>query len=270
MKLSAAYLLQWVRTPAFVTEMVRRATGASYPAVSDRIIHNLGIPLPPLDEQHRIARVLDQTTDLYRMRQRSLEHLSGLSHALFEEMFGSKRFAAKGFSNATLGEVCSLIRDGTHKTPSYVEVGIPFVTVSNIVTGALDLSKTKFVTRAEHNELTRRAKPEKGDILVSKDGTIGIPCPVTTDDEFSIFVSVALLKLRREVVEQKFLAAQLCSNSLQRQIREGSKGIAIRHLHLEDFRRLRIVLPPLIEQQRFAKMMDQLDFLKEKSPSPPC
>ncbi|MGN6364500.1 restriction endonuclease subunit S [Asticcacaulis taihuensis] len=70
-KLDASYLFHWVQSSAFVDDMVRKATGASYPAVSDKIITQSEIPLPPLDEQKRIATILDQADALRRLRQRA-------------------------------------------------------------------------------------------------------------------------------------------------------------------------------------------------------
>jgi type I restriction enzyme S subunit len=157
-----------------------------------------------------------------------------------------------------LESVCSQITDGAHQTPTYVDEGIPFVTVTNITSGNLDLSGTKFISKQEHESLTKRTRPEYGDILVSKDGTIGVPCPVLTDEEFSIFVSVALLKLRRDVIDPVFLTAQLRLSWVQRQIIAGTKGIAIRHLHLSDFKRLRIFVPPLSQQKRFASQVEAI------------
>jgi type I restriction enzyme S subunit len=97
---------------------------------------------------------------------------------------------------------------------------------------------------------------------VSKDGTIGIPCPITKDEEFSIFVSVALIKPMLEMIEQSFLVAQFQSDWVQRQIRAASKGIAIRHLHLEDFKRLVFVVPPISLQREFARRVRAVERLK--------
>src|SRR5262249_9394612 len=85
---------------------------------------------------------------------------------------------------------------------------------------------------------------------------------VLTDDAFSIFVSVALLRPKPDLMDQAFLTAQLRTSAVQKQIRERSKGIAIRHLHLEDFRELRIVTPGLGLQRTFAARVAEVDKLK--------
>jgi len=235
--------------------------GVGLKHVTRRMVDDLEIPLPSLCEQRRITAILDQADDLRRKRRAALERLNRFASAIFDHMFVEAKQNRANFDAKTLGELCSLIRDGTHKTPTYVERGVPFVTVKNIANGVLDLKETKFISEQEHRDLTRRVAPMQGDILVSKDGTIGIPCPVLANDIFSIFVSVALLRPKPDLVDQSFLTAQLRTAPVQKQIQERSKGIAIRHLHLEDFRELRIVTPNLALQRAFAARVAQIDKL---------
>ena len=65
--LNSRYLYHWVQTRAFIGDMISKATGASYPAVSDSIIHASEIPLPPLEEQRRIAAILDKADALEKL-----------------------------------------------------------------------------------------------------------------------------------------------------------------------------------------------------------
>jgi type I restriction enzyme S subunit len=204
------------------------------------------------------VKLLDEADELRKLRAQTDRRTAALLPALFHEMFGDPRANSRAHRVVTLGSLCQKISDGTHKTPTYVSSGVPFVTVKNITTGQLDFSETKFISEKEHLELTKRTKPERGDVLVSKDGTIGVPCNVDTDREFSIFVSIALLKLRRELANSVFLTGQLNTDWVQAQIREGTKGIAIRHLHLRDFRTLKIILPPLPLQNEFAQRVTEI------------
>ena len=100
-----AYLFHWVRTGDFVAEMMRQATGQSYPAVSDKIVKASEIPLPPLAEQKRIAGILDQAAELCRLRTRALEKLNTLGRAIFYEMFGSVHSNPIGFQRVILGDL---------------------------------------------------------------------------------------------------------------------------------------------------------------------
>lgn len=87
-ELDGNYLFHWVKSPIFVADMLKKATGASYPAVSDRIIFDSQISLPPLPEQRRIAEVLDKAEALRTKRRAALAELDSLSQSLFRDLFG--------------------------------------------------------------------------------------------------------------------------------------------------------------------------------------
>lgn len=103
--LDSRYLFHWVRSPSFIGDMVRKATGASYPAVSDRIVKESLIPLPPLPEQRRVAAILDRADALRAKRRQVLAHLDALTQSIFHDMFGDPDRAA---DDIPFGAVASL------------------------------------------------------------------------------------------------------------------------------------------------------------------
>ncbi|EIF4291131.1 restriction endonuclease subunit S, partial [Campylobacter coli] len=90
----------------------------------------------------------------------------------------------QGWEWKSLGEIC-FITDGTHKTPNYIETGIPFLSVKNISKGFFDLSDVKYISLEEHNKLIKRAKPEFEDILICRIGTLGKAIKISLEFEFS-------------------------------------------------------------------------------------
>jgi len=247
---------------AVYAEFERRASGLTVKNLNIELVKGVKVSFPPLSEQRRIAEVLDRAEALRAKRRAALAQLDSLTQSIFLDFFGPNGKHYLSCSTASLGSLCRSINDGVHKTPTYIENGVPFVTVKNIVSGALDLAGTKFISEDDHRAFTKRTMPERGDVLVSKDGTIGVPCPIMTDEEFSIFVSVALIKPKKDLIDQSFLVAQFQSDWVQRQIRAESKGIAIRHLHLEDFKRLVFVAPPIGLQREFARRVQAVEKLK--------
>jgi len=93
---------------------------------------------------------------------------------------------------STLQQLCRVIVDGTHFTPKYVSDGIPFYSVENVTSD--NFSDTKFISQREHSELIKRCKPEKGDILLTRIGSLGNTKLIDWDVEASIYVSLALIK----------------------------------------------------------------------------
>jgi len=104
-KLSSPFLFHWVKTSAFVADMVSKATGASYPAVSDRIILASQIPLPPLAEQKRIAGILDAADALRAKRRAALAQLDSLTQSLFLDLFGDPVSNPMGWPEVEFEEI---------------------------------------------------------------------------------------------------------------------------------------------------------------------
>ena len=160
-----------------------------------------------------------------------------------------------------LNKLVDKITDGTHKTPTYTESGIPFLRVTDIQKSEIDWSNVKYISQEEHVELIKRCNPEIGDILYSKNGTIGIPKIIDWDNEFSIFVSLCLIKMKKQesCIYNKYLEQFLKSDSCMRQIRLRAKQGTVTNLHLEEIRELIIPIPTIKEQEKIASILSNVD-----------
>ncbi|MBD2014097.1 restriction endonuclease subunit S [Microcoleus sp. FACHB-53] len=166
-----------------------------------------------------------------------------------------------GWRWVTLAEVCRDISDGTHFTPTYVSEGIPFLSVKDVRETGISFDDCRFITEKQHRELCKRCKPERGDVLYTKVGTTGIAKAIDIEREFSIFVSVALLKLRPDVIPEymeRVLNAPIC----RVQAAELTQGAANRNLVIQDIKRIVIPLPSLAEQKRIAAIAQKADRLR--------
>lgn len=166
-----------------------------------------------------------------------------------------------------LDNFTNLIVDGTHFTPNYTENGIPFLRVTDIQENKIDFTNLKFITIEEHNSLVKRCKPEKGDILYSKNGTIGIPKIVDWDWEFSIFVSLCLIKPQKHKLNSYFLKFILQSELVKWQIHRRAKQGTVTNLHLEEIRELEIPKIKLPHQRKIARILTTVDNIIEKTES---
>ena len=161
----------------------------------------------------------------------------------------------EGWIWASIEQLSAKVVDGVHKKPNYVSKGIPFVTVQNLTAGpGISFARLNYVTEKDHAEFWKRANPEKGDILVSKDGTLGVIRVVKTDATFSIFVSVALVK---PVMLETTNYFAIALSSPQVQVQMVPKGSGLQHIHLEDLREDCVPLPPLAEQQRMVAEVER-------------
>lgn len=163
---------------------------------------------------------------------------------------------------AQLEGLTTAISDGVHKTPKYVPEGVPFVTVRNLTAGpGISFDSLNYITWDDHCEYIKRTNPENGDILISKDGTIGVVRRIDTDIEFSIFVSVALIKPITQDLG-RYLTYALSSNAVQRQI--VPQGTALKHLYINDLRRIMIPLPSQKAQEIICDRLDAISAVTQE------
>ncbi len=226
------------------------------------MLNRLKIPLPPLEEQRRIAGILDQADALRRLRTRALDKLNTLGQAIFHEMFGSDWTETSVLGS--LGDVIHAASDGPHVSPKYVESGIPFLSTCHVKTGRIVWEDLKFIDDEEAARQWKKCRPTKGDILYSKGGTTGIAAFVDTDADFAVWVHVALLKPKREIVDPTWLTACLNSEQCYRQSQQFTHGIANRDLGLKRMVKIKLPIPPLAAQREFVERNNVLEPLRHK------
>lgn len=263
------YLWWFMRSAAFRDVLARHLPGGIKTEWKAKRLLAVPIKLPGVSEQRRIVDRIEiiakKINDARRMRDEAEAEAIAMLAAHLNRQFGdpyrNKPGAVACSRWARLGDVVHDVADGPHVTPTYVEDGVPFITVLNITSGRIDFSKHKYITPQQHSDFQKRSKAERGDVLVSKDGTIGIPCYIDTDQEFSFFVSVALIKPDRSVLDGRFLAWVIRTPYLQERIRQRSRGDMIKHLVLREIRELIVPIPALEEQRR---LVQELELIRER------
>ena len=164
----------------------------------------------------------------------------------------------QGWEWCRFSSICQTLTDGTHSTPHYTERGVPFLSVKDMSSGYLDFTNTKFISESEHVELSKRCHPRKGDLLLSKVGTTGIPLIIDTDSEFSIFVSLALIKFTSITINKQFLIHLIYSPLVQEQVKENTRGVGNKNWVLSAIAQTLILLPPLKEQSRIVDKIAEI------------
>jgi len=163
------------------------------------------IPIPSHKTQENIVSILGKSHELILTKKKIITYLQELIQAILVNMFGDPTKNPNHFPIKQLGEVCYYIKDGPHVSPKYTEHGIPFLTVHNVNKGYFDLIDTKYISKNDHKEFCKHVKPEKGDVLYTKGGTTGIAKEIDVDFEFSIWVHLALLKIKKEYYQSYIL-----------------------------------------------------------------
>ena len=159
----------------------------------------------------------------------------------------------------TLDDVCTLITDGTHNPPKFVESGIPFILVSNITGNIVTYETPKYITENDYHVLMKRTPIEKGDVLLSTVGSYGHPAIVTENRPFAFQRHIAQLKPNRDLLTSEYLHAAILSSIVQEQIEILILGVAQKTLNLSAIRQIQIPVPSIEEQNVFVSFVEQSD-----------
>jgi type I restriction enzyme S subunit len=232
------YLFHWVRSASFINDMTRKSTGASYPAVSDRIVFGSVLPLPSLDEQRRIATILDHADALRAKRHAARDLYTDLGTSVFVAMFGGSNVGSK-----PLRALASVITKGTTPTSvglKFADFGIPFLRVQDLRDVSVRPgSQTLYVDEATHRSLARSVV-RPGDLLVSIAGTIGRCAVVPADSpEMNCNQAVAIVRPLDESAGP-WLATWLNTPGARRQLSASSVTATISNLSLAQLGALQV------------------------------
>lgn len=163
-----------------------------------------------------------------------------------------------------LDDICNLITCGVAKRPEYVKSGVPFLSSLNVKVNRFILKSYKQISADEHQQLTKHNKPEIGDILYTRVGSFGEAAVVDFDFDFSIFVSLTLIKPKKDIVDSRYLMWHLNSPKVRKFASSNTSGIGVQNLNVGVVREYEIPLPPLPIQKRIAEILDAADALKRK------
>jgi type I restriction enzyme S subunit len=254
------FLQFYFQTPQLARQAQDLSKGAA--AISKLTLNppqfwDLTIPLPSLEEQRHIVERIEALAGRVRealfLRKEAIEEADAVRLSYLQEIYNRYSSEIK-----TLGDYSIFISDGTHVTPAYTESGIPFVTVRNIANRKLTFDNIKYISQEQHEIYCRRVKPEYGDVLYTKDGTLGVPCFVDVDRKFSFFVSVAIIKPKRELLDGRYLTYILDAPQIHEQVTDTKTGAVLQHIVIRAIKSIKLPVPPLNEQHRIVAYLDSL------------
>ncbi len=163
-----------------------------------------------------------------------------------------------GWRTKHLEEVCKEITDGSHFSPKTTDAGFPYVTVRDIGNDQIDFTNCKFIPAADYKKLLNNGcRPHRGDVLFSKDGTVGKVALIDYDKEFVVLSSLAIVRPYREQIEPAFLKYVMKSPAFLDEAVGKKTGAAIRRIILRNLKTISIPVPPLPEQQRIVGILDE-------------
>ena len=256
------HLYYYLKSPYFQTAILNVGSRAAQAGFNKEDLSKLEIKCPLLSEQDSIIDILQKVESIIGKRKKELIFLGELVKARFVEMFGTLHDNENGFDIVTIEDVCSLIKDGTHQTPQYTEdkkEGYKFLSSKDVMSQKVDWTNIKYIPAELHEKLYATIKPQRNDILMSKNGVnYGVAAVNDTDEVFDIYVSLALLRPKK-IIDPVFLKCVINNPETKWQFDSSIKGIGVPNLHLGEIKKTRMFLPPIELQNQFADFVRAID-----------
>ncbi len=249
-----------IQNDALFEHAVTNSAGSLSPRVKWQSLSQFEFELPNIAKQEELADILWTAQETRSHYRQLLTACDDVVKSQFVEMFGR----LNSTDLKPLKDVCSIITDGTHQPPKFVDRGIPFLFVSNITSDTVNYDTNKFISVEDYEQLIRRTPIEVGDVLVSAVGSFGHPAIVEDDRPFCFQRHIAYLKPRHDLIDSNYLHAALLSEDAQRYMDRCAKGAAQRTVTLKSFKEMKVPVPPFSLQQEFADFVAQVDKSKFK------
>ena len=228
----------------------------SLPQISLPVTEEFEIPLPPIEVQREIVRILDNFTEL------AAELTAELTARKTQYTYYRDELLANNYNSKIkrLEECCDSIADGDHQAPPKADSGIPFITISDIdERHEIDFNAIKYVPDEYYNRLADKRRPQKGDVLYTVVGSYGIPVYVKENKKFVFQRHIAILRPNNAVVDSRYLYHAMNGTAFHRQANLAAKGAAQKTIGLASLAKMTVPVPPLDVQNRIVNVLDNFE-----------
>ncbi|PVY42338.1 restriction endonuclease subunit S [Pontibacter virosus] len=214
-------------------DLLKQSIGGAQPNISQTILKELNVTLPPLSEQQEIVAKIEELfseldkgkEQLETARQQLKVYRQAVLRWAFEGKFTNAEVndgeLPEGWKWVTMADVCNKIGDIDHKMPKNLPSGIPYVSTKDFTNDfKISFDKAKYISDEDYQNLSRKIKPEKGDIIFPRYGTIGKNILIDYDKKFLVSYSCAIVKPNPKLVLSKYLYLYTLSPKITKEIRK--------------------------------------------------
>ena len=261
-KVDNHYIFYFCQSPYFIDNMVRQATGASYPAVSNFIVKSCLFPAHNLKHQREIASILDKLRDLIFLRKQQLAKLDELVKARFVEMFGDPMRNPLEWPIHQLQEYILFLTSGSRGWAQYfTNSGEYFITIKNVKNCRVTLDDVQYVIPPNDAE-AKRTKVEEGDLLISITADLGRTGVITKEiADYGAYINQHLtcIRLDRKALHPLYVAYYMESEAGKTQFRLKNQNGVKAGLNFNAINSLNLMVPPLERQNYFVDFVAKME-----------
>jgi len=241
-----------------------KTTGSSIPHLNKNLFEKQRIPFPCIETQHKIVAILEKVEATQRLRAEADALTQELVQSVFLEMFGDPVTNPMGWDVKKLGDL-AIIKDVDHKMPKEINNGIMYISTKDFCNhDKINFENTKKISEDDYIRLSRKIKPEYGDIIYSRYGTIGEVRLVPKDIKFQISYSLCIIRLQNEDINYLYLYYILKNSKFRKYAINKKRSSSIPDLGLGEIKQLKIIMPPLDLQQQFVNYAKIIEASQQK------
>ena len=259
-RIDSRFLYHYLKTVDFYA----LAPATTVPALRKSELDGIRVPFFPLEEQRRIAAILDQAETLRTQRRTALALQGSLTQSLFLDMFGDPVANPKGWQARELQDVVkqdTIVTYGIVQAGEEFPGGIPYIRTGDIVDGSIRLSGLRH-TDPEIAAKFARSRVEENEIVMSIRATVGTTALVPVELSGANLTQGTARIAPGADVHFQYLLYFLRSDATQQWIERQVKGATFREITLGRLRELPVLVPPLLLQQTFATRIASIEALK--------
>jgi type I restriction enzyme S subunit len=234
-------------------------TGSTRAKLTKAGASGIQIPLPPLDEQKRIAAILDAADALRAKRRQSIAQLDALIQSTFLDLFGDP-VTNPIHPTRCIAEIVSRIIDYRGKSPEKTSEGIPLITAKIVKKKGID-KPNEFIAETAYDSWMRRGIPSPQDVIITTEAPMG-EVALVPDYKAAFAQRLLVLQPKREILEPIYLMWALTMPFVTRQMDQRATGSTVTGIRSKEFRKVEVPLPPLSLQQKFAAIVESIESQK--------
>lgn len=244
-------------------ELNSKGTGSTFKAIGRKVLEETLVPNLPLEKQLEYSEILERVYGVIQARKEELQKLDELIKARFVELFGDPIDNSKGYPVHQLSEYITSLTSGSRGWAQYcVDDGDEwFITIKN-VKGCHIFTDNMQSVNAPDNAEAKRTKVQEGDLLISITADLGRTGVVTKEiAEHGAYINqhLSCIRINRDVLNPLFVAHYMESPAGKEQFAAKNQSAVKAGLNFNSINSLKLIVPPLVEQNRFIDFIEQVD-----------
>ncbi len=260
------FLPFFLQSNMFMERAIEISVGSLSPTINWKTMRIQEFPLPPVEEQKRIAEILWNADDVVEKYKNVERALFSQKDAVIRRYMPTdvpfrvlRKGILPGLPSSKLKDACEKITDGTHQSPQFSKSGIPFLLISNISHGKVDWNVSKWVSEETYAQLTKTTKPELGDVLYTVVASYGDAVLIDWEDPFAFQRHIAIIKPKKDILDGKFLCHFLKSVLGKKQAEIYAEGLAQKTITLKSLGQFCIPTPAMNVQKAICGELDLVE-----------